>query len=154
MVYLGVLQSTAFVAQIVKGAGAGAWAMGITALASFIISVLALFKGEKKFSKLDWGFFASALLAILLWWITKEPLLSVILVTITDALASLLTSYKSYYKPLEESATYFALSSIKWIAGIFALNTYVVVTWLYPASLIVTNSLIVLVLIIRRSHNR
>jgi hypothetical protein len=146
----GLMTGTAFAAQLVKGAGFGAWVTGITTLASFIISGIGFYLGRRDLNKTDWTFLLSALLGIILWWVTKEPLLSIILVTVTDLLASSLTFRKSYYKPFEESATIFTISGIKWIAAIFALETYVIVTWLYPASLIVTNLAIVSVILIRR----
>lgn len=43
----GLLTGIVFVAQIVKGGGAGAWATGISAVACFAIGVFALERGEK-----------------------------------------------------------------------------------------------------------
>lgn len=141
-----------FIAQIVKHGGAGAWVTGFTALACLAIFASALFKGNRKFVKLDWIFLGSALLSLLLWWLTKEPMLSVILLTLTDMLASLSTLRKSYYKPHEESATFFSFSSLKFLIAIFALESFTLTVWLYPTSLIITNALIVLVLLIRRQQ--
>ncbi len=50
----GVLDVIVFAAQIIKGAGPGAWALGFSAIVCFIIAVLALYWGEKHITKSDW----------------------------------------------------------------------------------------------------
>ena len=93
-----------------------------------------------------------ALLALLLWWLTSEPLLAVILITLTDALGFLPTLRKGYNKPYEETLSTWIVSSFKWIIGIIALETLTLTTWLYPAALVVINGSFVIVLIVRRRH--
>lgn len=146
----GLLTGIMFVAQITEGGGSGAWVTGVTAFACFVIFAISLLKGEREFVKLDWLFLVSALLSLFLWWITKQPVLSVILITITDAFGASLTLRKGYYKPFEESATLFALNSIKVVVALFALESYALATWLYPTYLVIGNGLIVLMLLIRR----
>ena len=148
----GVLTSIAFAAQVVENAGAGAWATGFTALACFTISVLALFKGDKHFPLFDWFSLIAAFVAMALWWATKDPTASVILVTITDAFAYLPTFRKGFYKPHEETVITFALNSIKFLIAMFALETFSLATWLYPASLVLTNGLFVTLLLVRRKQ--
>ncbi|MBS3070323.1 hypothetical protein J4220_02340, partial [Candidatus Micrarchaeota archaeon] len=55
-----------------------------------------------------------------------------------------------YRKPFEENATAFALNSLKFIVGLAALETYALATWLYPASLVLTNGAFALMLLLRR----
>ncbi|MBI2091913.1 MAG: hypothetical protein HYY43_03490 [Deltaproteobacteria bacterium] len=149
----GLIVSIAFAAQFTEQGGAGAWVTGFTALACFATFVLALIKGNRSFSKLDWSFLTVALLAILLWWLTKNPTLSVILIALADAAGGILpTIRKSYYRPNEEGAALFALSAVKWVPALFALESFSLATWLYPASLIFTNTLVVLVILARRQQ--
>ena len=147
-----VLTGIAFAAQLVKRGGAGAWVTGFTALAGFVIFLLALYKGKKDFPLFDWLCLASAFIAAGLWWYTKDPTGSIILITVTDALAFLPTFRKGYYKPHEETATTFALSSIKFLIALFALETFTLVTALYPVSLVITNGLFVVLLCVRRKQ--
>ncbi|MDP3741573.1 MAG: hypothetical protein Q8R08_04610 [bacterium] len=142
--------TTVFFAQVVKGGGPGAWVTGFTAFACLIIFFLALSKGSREFRKWDWVFLLSAFLSLLLWWFTRDPTLSVILITITDALASGPTILKGYYKPFEEGVSLFALAFLKFILALFALENYTLATWLYPASLVLTNGVITLVILTRR----
>lgn len=146
----GILTSIAFAAQVVENGGAGAWNTGVTGLFCLIISVIGFTKGRKDFTKFDWICLITALIAIVLWWFTKNPTLSVILVTTIDAIGCFPTIRKSFHKPFEENATIFALSSSKFIIALFALETYTLATWLYPVSLVITNVIMMSVIIIRR----
>ena len=146
------ISGIAFAAQIVEGGGAGAWATGATTLICITIFLLAIFKGRRTFDAFDWFAFSLALLGILLWRITNQPLLAIVLVTIADAISSLLTFRKGFYKPYEETMSTFALNSFKWVIAIFALQVFTVSTWLYPASLVLTNGSIALMILIRRKQ--
>lgn len=149
-----IMEAIAFTAQVVKHGGAGAWVTGASAAISFFIFLLALAKGKKDFPWFDWIALAISLIAVFLWWLTKEPTMSVILVVIVDAAAFIPTFRKGYHKPFEETITEYELSTFKHLLGILALQAYSISTWLYPASLVMTNSLFVLLLIVRRKQFR
>ncbi|KKQ72128.1 MAG: hypothetical protein UT33_C0005G0049 [Candidatus Peregrinibacteria bacterium GW2011_GWC2_39_14] len=144
----------AFLASFIKNGGSGSWVIGLTSIACFIIFILALFKGEKKFNKFDWISLASALAAIFLWIFTKEPTFSVILITIIDLIGFIPTANKSFYKPNEESALFFSLAGFKFIIAIFAINSFSINTLLYPASLVLTNSVLALIILVRKVQFR
>lgn len=146
----GTLTAIAFAAQVAENGGAGAWVMGLTAVACFSISGFAYFKGAQDFVWFDWCALASAGIALVLWWLAQSPLWSVVLITLTDAFGFLPTMRKSYFRPHEETALIFVVSSIKFILSIFALETYTLSTWLYPAYLIVANGLVATTLFVRR----
>ena len=146
----GILTLIAFFAQWSDGGGAGAWVTGFTALVSFFIVLTAIRNGFKNITKTDWSSFAVAVLSIPLWIITKNPLWSVILITVIDALGFYPTIRKSYTNPYEEPAVTYGLSSIKFIFAIFALGNFSVITVLYPASLVLANGLFVVMLWWRR----
>jgi uncharacterized protein with PQ loop repeat len=146
----GILQSLVFFAQTSKGAGAGAWAVGAPALLNFIIFVIAIFRGEKEITRLDKASLLLALLGIALWAITTDPLWSVIIATGVDVVGFVPTVRKSYKKPNEEAVTEFALSAISFGISLFALQSVNMTTVLYPASLVVTNTVFVAMVMIRR----
>ncbi|PIW36593.1 MAG: hypothetical protein COW24_04515 [Candidatus Kerfeldbacteria bacterium CG15_BIG_FIL_POST_REV_8_21_14_020_45_12] len=150
----GILTSIAFVAQVTEQAGPGAWVTGITAVACFLISVVSFVKGKRDFPKLDWMFLASAILALLLWWQTKDPLLSVILITVTDALSFCPTFRKGYRNPQEETVSTFMASATKFLIGIVALQSFAVVNWIYQASLVLMNGAFAVMLLVRRQQLR
>lgn len=148
----GTLTAIAFVGQVSEGAGPGAWVTGFTACVSFFIFITALRTGEKDISKSDWLSLIGAGVAMLLWWATSDPLIAVILITLIDALGFFPTFRKSYHKPYEETAITFAISGLKFIVAIFALENLTPVTWLYPASLVLMNGIFVVMLLIRRKQ--
>lgn len=123
-----VLTGIAFAAQVIENGGAGTWVTGATALTCMVIFILALFKGNIKFSFFDWSSLIAAFTAMLFWKLTNDPLIAVILVTLTDALGFFPTFRKAYYKPYEETTITFAISSIKFAIAIIALSSFSIAT--------------------------
>ncbi|MFA5886763.1 MAG: hypothetical protein WC863_03205 [Patescibacteria group bacterium] len=146
----GLLGAITFLAQIVKGAGPGAWSNGLTALICFVIVALSFNRWERKMFLFDWLTLIGALLGLGLWGLTDDPLWAVILATLVDALAYSWTFRKAYREPYEETMVYFILAMTGTVISLFALETYNLVTWLYPGSLVVSNSFFIMMLFIRR----
>ena len=150
----GVLTGIAFVGQIAGHAGAGAWVTGITAFICLVIAALAAVNGERNIARLDWIALVGAGIALVVWFLTRGPLLSVILITVIDNLGFVPTLRKSYYQPAEETVSTFALSGFKWVLGILALERISVVTALFPVSIVVASWLFVVMLLVRRRQLR
>ncbi|MDO8552610.1 MAG: hypothetical protein Q7S01_03735 [bacterium] len=150
----GLINVIVFLAQVVGHGGAGSWVTAVTALACLTIAALSLRNGKRDFSVIDWLSLAGALLAILLWVVTSEPLLTVILLTIADIIGFVPTFRKSYSKPQEETVAAFALAGLKYAIALFALNSFTMTTALFPTSLVLTNLVFVAMLMIRRKQLR
>jgi hypothetical protein len=146
----GMLNAIAFAGQIHDNGGAGTWAVGLTATVMFFIFFLSLQRGEKDIRLFDWFCLAAAGIALVPWFLTTKPLISIIFITIIDALGFLPTVRKSYKRPHQETLVTFLLSAIKYSLVIIALERYTLVTMLFPASLVIMNALFVLMLVIRR----
>ena len=146
----GVLTAIAFGGQVAGNAGAGAWVTGFTALISFAIFGFALVKGKRDFPPADWLCLGGCFLALGLWAFTNDPLLAIILITVIDMLAFIPTFRKSYSNPYTEPAFTYALSGLKFVVGLIALDVFSAVTVLYPASLVLTNGLFVVMLLVQR----
>ena len=147
-----LLTVISFFSQIAGGAGPGAWLMGTTAIICFLVFILGLKKGTKDIQRIDWISFVGALAAMILWIATKTPLLSVILVTITDAFAFLPTIRKSFNRPYEETLIFYFINVAKFILGLLALQKFSVITALYPLYLLFANGFFVIFLYIRRKQ--
>jgi len=141
-----------FTAQVVKGGGAGSWSTGFTCTVCLAIGIISLLKYDKGYSLSDILFISVALLAILPWFFTKNPTASVILIASIDVLGYGPTLRKSYYYPDEEKAISFGLNSAKHMVSLFALQNYVPATWIYPASQIFMNGIVVILILIRRKQ--
>lgn len=146
----GLLTSIAVAAQIAGGAGPGMWVTAVSAVACLIIAGFALRYGEKHITRSDWVAFIAALSAIPLWIVTKDPLWSVILITLIDAVAFWPTFRKSWSKPWDEAVATYIISSLKFVIGFFALTNVSLVTALYPISLVVLNGSFTVMILLRR----
>ena len=118
-----LLTAIAFFAQLIEHAGAGAWVTATTSLFCFIVFLFALVRGHKDFPIVDWLCLASALFSLALWFFTKNPLVAIILITLTDAIAFIPTFRKSFSHPWEETIMLYAIAAIKFALGQFALET-------------------------------
>lgn len=148
----GLMNGITFVAQVVTGAGPGAWISALTTLGTFGIAALSFKKGEKDITVFDWICFASALVGIVLWRLTNDPLGAVIIVTIADFLAFAPTFRKAYVRPHEETVSLYAMSAVKYIISIMALTTFNLTTALFPVAITAFNVAIVLFIVLRRKY--
>ena len=96
--------------------------------------------------------FSGAILGIILWRLTNNPLLAVIMVMISDVLGFVPTFRKTYHEPHTETLFEYAMASAKFVVALFALQSYNLTTWLYPALLVLTNAVFVVMALIRRKQ--
>jgi chromate transport protein ChrA len=150
----GLLTSIGFAAQYAENAGAGAWILGLSSLANFVIAALAYFYGEKNITKSDWVSFIIALSAIPVWMATSNPFYAVIIISIIDAVAFYPTFRKSWKKPQEESALSFTAMTVPFALSIFALEKITLTTALYPATIVTLNTLLIAMLLWRRKRKK
>lgn len=147
----GTLAVISFAAQWVEGAGPGAWSMGLSVLLCFTIAASSLFHGEKSVTRGDWIAFISALLAIPVWRMTRDPLWAVVIVSCIDAVAFYPTFRKSWLRPHEEGLAAFSIYSLQVFLSIVALKRYTLTIVLYPAVILFLNLTLIPMLIYRRS---
>ena len=139
-----------FAAQILSGGGAGSWATATTAILCTVIFILALFYGEKDIAPLDWISLAVSLFSVFLWVVVKDPLGSVLLITLIDLVGFVPTIRKSIQKPDEETMSTYVMGGVKWMLSLFAMSNFSFIIWLYPVAMIIANWLFVAMLLVRR----
>lgn len=147
----GVVIGIICLAQLSKGAGAGAWATGFSSASCIVVAILAVTRGEKDITVSDWVAFAGAAAIIPVWHLTQNPLWAVILGSVIDALAYYPTYRKSYIKPFEENYLLYSLDIVKWMVAFFALGDYSATTLIYPIFCMVANGLLVAMILLRRA---
>jgi len=147
-----VIDSVVFVAQVMNGAGPGAWAMGIGTLLAGLVFVLALRQGEKNIKKIDWVCLAIAFIGIAAWSATNNALFAVILAAMSDAIAKVPTIRKSYARPDEESLSIWSLDLVRFSLSIVALSSLTWTTALFPAEIVLSNAVVVVVVLLRRQQ--
>lgn len=148
----GIITGMEFFGQIKGQAGAGAWVTGLTSIACLSISVISLKRGKLDITRLDWFSFAGAIVAILLWIITKDPILSILLGIVIDALGYVPTFRKSIYHPYQETVITWFLNGLKFLFALFALEKLNFLSAVYPVYLVVSNWLLVALILVRRKQ--
>lgn len=145
-----VIDTIIFVVQFMYGGGPGVWVTFASIVWIFVICTLSLWWGEKHITTSDWIAFSAALIGIVLWVVTKEPLPAVVILTATNTLAVVPTFRKSYVRPYEESVSLWSLDIAKFSLGIFALSSITATTALFPAGIVATNAAVVGMILLRR----
>ena len=134
-----MLDGIVFVAQLQHNAGAGLWSTGFAMIACSIVAIISLVQGEKNIKKSDAVAFITALLAIVLWQLTNNALLAVILAAATEFLSFYPTFRKSYTRPDQETVILYVLDSMRHMFAMAALEKFSLINALYPATVIITN---------------
>lgn len=142
-----IITLLAFFGQWVKGGGAGSWGTGVTGLMAICITLFAIKKGVKDITLSDKIFFVGALLAIIPWYLTKDPTISVIIAATIDFSAFVPTIRKTIKNPKSETLATYSINIVRHILSFIALENYNLVTVLYPAYLLGMNSVMTVVIL-------
>lgn len=142
-----IITLLAFAGQWQKGGGPGAWTAGVTGLLTIVIAILSVRNGSKDITKTDKLFFAGALVSIVPWYVTNDPTLSIILLTVIDVLAFLPTIRKTIKNPATETLFTYALNVPRHGLAILAIANYNLATYLYPAALVVMNAIVTITIV-------
>lgn len=146
-----LLTGVAAAAQWSDGAGPGMWVMLITFIVCLITTILAFKVGKKSdITVTDWIALVAALSAIPIWYVTKKPLTAVVIISIIDFVATYPSIRKGYQKPWDDGISAYAFANLKFIISLFALNNISLITALYPASIIIVNTIFILIIVSRR----
>ena len=146
----GTATAIAFALQVSAGAGVGSWMTLVIALNAFIIFFLGLRHGKKDITNSDTVFFILSLVAVFIWLVARQPVVSIILISTVEMFGFIPTIRKSWHKPYSETLSMYALSAFRHGLSIFALQQLNIITWLYPVTWTLANALFSLMLIMRR----
>lgn len=137
----------AFLGQWQKGAGAGSWTTGVTGILTIFIAIISFKKGSRDITKSDVVVFIMALIAIIPWLLTKDPTLSVIILTIVNTLAFIPTIRKTIKDPKSETFSSYVIHTFRHSLSILALSNYNLATFLYPAVVALSNLTVVIIIL-------
>lgn len=141
----GLLSGNGFLAQVSAHAGIGAWATGLTSVASLTIFCFALRMGTTKPTTFDWTLLSLALTGLLLLFVVNNHRVALCLTLIALIAGFAMTIRKAYKKPHEEQSIAFWLNTLKFIPSIFALANFTFLTVAYPLVAALGNLTIALV---------
>ncbi|PZQ43685.1 MAG: hypothetical protein DI551_11675 [Micavibrio aeruginosavorus] len=120
------------IGQYVAGAGPSAWctlAITATCFATFMVSIK---HGTRDITRFDWLCLLTALAAIPIWLITKDPTISICIVTSIELVGFFPTFRKTLFDPYSESMLYFLLTVLKYGFSVAALEKWTIATAIYP----------------------
>lgn len=147
----GISTFTIFIAQLVSGAGAGSWSIGISGIITIAIAILAYHKrSDDAITKTDWLCLICALSALPFWYATSDALYAVIILTIVDLFGYIPTLRKSYHKPQEESIALFAIMAFRNLISIMALESYLLTNYLFQAATMIANFIVIALILVRK----
>lgn len=148
--------------QFKKGAGPGAWTLGVTALSCVVIAAASARKQSqenpkkwKDFSWKDWIWFLIAVVGAIIYHLVPNRLnWAAICATAADIAAYVPTLRQAWRDPDLECRKAYFLNSVKFIPTLWALRLLHVVsipTALYPFAVLAMNMFMVVLLTYRRS---
>jgi hypothetical protein len=143
-------QGVAVAAIWVGGGSFGAVSLTIGEIFVLLIFLLSFKYGVNNITKKDKVVLLIALLAIVIWVFTKNPLYSVLLVSGIDLVGYVPTFRKSYHDPWSEKTISWFMFAVTHILNILALEQYSVITSTYLVTLLMANSSLFVFLIVRR----
>lgn len=124
--------------------------MLVVSLVCVLVFVLSLWKGTKDITKSDVIFLVLSLIALFLWLVVKQPILSILLITASEILSYVPTIRKSWKAPYSETLALYEVSAFRHGLAVFAVEKMNLLTALYPAAWALTNIIITVILILRR----
>ena len=92
-----VVTAIAFLGQVTKDAGPGAWTTGVATLTTLYILILAIKYGTKDVTRLDYVFLVLGLASIIPWILTDDPTISIVMATLVDVCGFIPTMRKTWY---------------------------------------------------------
>ncbi|HEV8677542.1 MAG TPA: hypothetical protein VN701_01805 [Candidatus Paceibacterota bacterium] len=151
-----LIQGIFTAAQFSAGASLSIVLPAVEVVSTGLIVVLGLIGyGYKKYRPLDFICLALAFGAIVLWQVTRDPLVALWLSVAADFCAAVPTLVKAYRDPKSETPLAYLLVALSAIAAAFATLIINLPNMLWPAYIFVINgATLTLILLGKRAKNR
>ena len=137
-------------AQFSDGERIAVISMLFTAIFCSLMTVLSIKYGTKDIKKFDTIVLIASITAIIPWTITKDPLLSVIMICIIEAMAIIPTMRKSWDDPWGEKLISWFWGAVNFTLSVFALTNFTFVTAAYPLAIVFVNASLIALCLYRR----
>jgi hypothetical protein len=147
----GIGTSTVFAAQLVDGAGIGAWPIGLSALITCYVALISWTrKSDLTITLTDWACLVAAVIAVPIWFATSSPIWAVLILTAIDVIGFGPTVRKVTSKPFEEPLWFYLLGATRNTFVIAALERYSPTTVVFPLVVGLACLLLALYIAVRR----
>ncbi len=145
-----------FIAFFYQMAEGGTWSLLLTAgdtIAILINFILSIKFGVGGFRKIDIISLAGAICSLILWYITEEPLISLLLIIITDFIGANLTIQKAWHDPESENWLGWAMCGLGGLFGTLAVGEWNFILIIFPLYICLINFLVAGIVVGRGKHN-
>lgn len=134
-----LLGSISFLTQMAEGATFSLVMTGTQTLAVVVVFILSIKFGVGGLTRRDFLSILTALIGIVLWRLTSNPMTALMLVIAVDAIGVYLTLIKSYKDPGSETLFAWILNSFSGLFGILSVGSLNFNLLLYPAYILIAN---------------
>lgn len=145
-----ITQGTAMFAIYYGGGFLGGLELTMATILNITILIFCLKYGTKNITKGDTVILITAILAILVWWQLKMPVISILMLLVIDFLGFIPSFRKSYQEPWSETLSSWILFSIANIFSILALSEYNFLTMAYLIMITIANMGVFFICLFRR----
>jgi|HubBroStandDraft_6_1064221.scaffolds.fasta_scaffold1124428_1 hypothetical protein len=146
----GILSATGYWVQRDQGANQGSWTLLAMTIICFIFVAVSVARGERSFSRQEWAFAVAGGAVFVVYLFTREANIAAALTTVVDALGYGPTFIRGWTHPKKDSVTSFALNGAKFVPSLMAMDPISFATSFYPATLLVLNAAVSIMLVTRR----
>ncbi len=140
----GLFPMITFLAQRAQGVEGLSWATFVAGFSPFLI-LAASFLNKKAYwhtQARDYYLMAAAVVGLILWAITDNPNITILLALLADFLAGLPTVIKAYNHPETESWVAFAISSLGFGVAVLSIQSFTFENYAFIMYLFVMNTLL------------
>lgn len=147
--------SVLFWAQAAKGGAESLWLIGLQLAGVLAVSILSVRFGTGEFTRRTWLLLAAVSAGLVLWYFTSDAAIALLISIGIETIGTLLTVIKTYRDPANESLSMWICSSVAGFIGIFAISPGAdPILYLYPASLVLIDSSVVVASWLGRQQNK
>lgn len=147
-----IVSAIVFFGQVAKGAGIGALPTAASEIFTLFIFFLSLKYGFRGIKKIDTIFLLLALASIIPWVMTKDPTISVVIAVSIDVIAFMPTLRKTWMSPTTETPVLYGSNILRHLLALASLQAYNVATTLHSLAMITTNSIMTILILMRRNR--
>jgi hypothetical protein len=146
----GILSLTGFLVQRDEGARQGSWTLMAMTIICFLFVAVSVARGERSFSRQEWAFLVAGGAVFAVYLFTRQANVAAALTTLVDALGYGPTFVRGWSQPKKDSVASFALNGAKFVPSLMAMDPISFATSFYPATLLVLNTAVAIMLVVRR----
>ena len=136
--------------QIAGGAGIASWVTIVAGFMSLGVVFFSFKHGKKYITTSDTAVAILSLIAMGLWLVIHQPIISVILVVIADMLAFFPTVRKSWHAPYTETLSLYVTNTLRFTLALLAVEHYTILSSLWLTAWVTANGLFSVMIVVRR----